>query len=294
VIALKRVLKCALALAVLTFGVATAVADPVQQFNVQLKDLTADGRYSVVYTSNSFDASGEAPPALNNAFLRLPKGMSIKPAFLKSDRLCDTAKFAGFLYQNRPAGVTYAKRVDDFPGGQASIKRKLDAAARKVVDTCASVYLGEGTATVDARPLYPDLIPARFSIFLTKPTVKGAIVGIGILSHYDRSSPIAVDQPRYTGLQPIFTLNVFNDPTPDGKYGYRIKLLTERTSGFRFSVAELRVESKGITAPKTHEFWAKPPTCPASGQVPFKADYVYTTGLHTTTVVKVPCPRFRR
>ena len=82
-------------------------------------------------------------------------------------------------------------------------------------------------------------------------------------------------------LQPIFTLNVFNDPTPDGLYGYRLKLLTERTSGFRFSVAELRAESKGIVGPGSKgakTFWATPPTCPASGQVPFKAEFKYVGG----------------
>ena len=67
-------------------------------------------------------------------------------------------------------------------------------------------------------------------------------------------------------LQPIFTLNVFNDPTPDGLYGYRVRLLTERTSGFRFSVAELRVESKGIVGPGSKgrsTFWATPADVPA-------------------------------
>ncbi len=294
-IALKSALASAALLALLP--VSAAVADPVQQFSVQLKNPTPDGRYSVVYTSNAFDTSGGPPPALADASLRLAKGMSIKPAFLKPDRLCDTAKFSGFLYQHRPAGVSYAQRVDAFPAGRASVERHLPKAARAIVETCADAFLGRGTATVDARPLYPDLIPARFSIFLTKPTAKGAIAGIGIISHYDRSSPIALDQPRYTRLQPIFTLNIFNDPTPDGRYGYRVKLLTERSSGLRFSVAELRVESSGIVSKRRggiSDFWAKPPTCPASRQVAFRADFEYVTGLKSSTIIHVPCPRFRR
>jgi hypothetical protein len=79
--------------------------------------------------------------------------------------------------------------------------------------------------------------------------------------------------------------------------GYRVKLLTERTAGFRFSVAELRVESQGITARtgrRTSDFWANPPTCPASGKVPFRADFRYVNGLRSSTVVHVPCPRFQR
>jgi hypothetical protein len=289
---LKGVLSAAVIPVLLTFGVTGALAVPVQQFNVQLKNVKPDGRYSVVYTSNSFDTTGDAPPALSEAFLRLAKGMTIKPEFLQPSRLCDTAKFAGFLFQKLPPGTTYAQRLDAFPKGIARIEKPLNAGAREIVETCRGAFLGRGKATVDARPLYPDPIPARFSLFLTKPTAKGAIVGIGVVSHYDRTSPIALNEPRYIGLQPIFTLNVFNDPTPDGLFGYKIRLLTQRAAGFRFSVADLRVESPGIT--RAGKFWATPPKCPKSGQVPFRADYEYVGGLSGSTTVKVPCPRFRR
>jgi hypothetical protein len=293
----KFVLGGATLLALSVFAVAVAVAEPVQQFSVQLKDLTADGRYSVVYTSNAFDTTGEAPPALNEASLRLAKGMTIRKEFLKPDRLCDIAKFTGYLFQKRPKGTSYAKAVDDFPKGSARIERQLPKSARPIVSTCRDTFLGRGTAVVDGRPRYPAPIPAKFSLFLTKPTAKGAIAGIGVVSHYDKTSPIAVNELRYTLLQPIFVLNVFNDPTPDGLYGYRVRLLTERTSGFRFSVAELRVESKGIvgrTSRGPKDFWATPPTCPSSGEVPFKAEFEYVGGLKGVTAIKVPCPRFRR
>ena len=293
----KFVLGGATLLALSVFAVAVAVAEPVQQFSVQLKDITADGRYSVVYTSNAFDTTGEAPPALDEASLRLAKGMTIKKEFLKPGRLCDVAKFTGYLFQKRPKGTSYAKAVDDFPKGSDRIERQLPKSARPIVSTCRDTFLGRGTAVVDGRPRYPALIPAKFSLFLTKPTAKGAIAGIGVVSHYDKTSPIAVNELRYTLLQPIFVLNVFNDPTPDGRYGYRVRLLTERTSGFRFSVAELRVESKGIvgrTSRGPKDFWATPPTCPSSGEVPFKAEFEYVGGLKGVTAIKVPCPRFRR
>ena len=293
----KSALGGAVALALAVLAAAVAVADPVQQFSVQLKDLTADGRYSVVYTSNAFDSSGEVPPGLTEASLRLAKGMTIKKEFLRPERLCDIAKFTGYLFQKRPKGTSYAQAVDAFPKGSDRIERQLPKFARPVVSTCRDTFLGRGTAVVDGRPRYPAPIPAKFSLFLTKPTAKGAIAGIGVVSHYDKASPIAVNELRYTVLQPIFVLNVFNDPTPDGQYGYRVRLLTERTSGFRFSVAELRVESKGIvgrTARGPKDFWATPPTCPSSGEIPFKAEFEYTTGLKSTTAIKVPCPRFRR
>lgn len=278
--------------ALLAFGATGAVAEPVQQFSVQLKNVRSDGRYSVVYTSNAFDTTGEAPPALKEGFLRLAKGMTIKPQFLRPDRLCDTAKFAGYLYQKLPKGTTYAQRVDAFPKGIKQIEKPLTAGSRKIVETCRGAFLGRGKATVDARPLYPDPIPAKFALFLTKPTAKGAIAGIGVVSHYDRTSPIALNEPRYIYLQPIFTLNVFNAPTPDGLFGYKIRMLTERTSGFRFSVADLHVESPGITRAGT--FWATTPKCPKTGELPFRADYDYVGGFRSSTLVKVPCPRFTR
>ena len=172
------------------------------------------------------------------------------------------------------------------------------------MSTCRTTFLGRGTAVVDARQIAPATpipkafspsapLPAKFSLFLAKPTAKGAIAGIGVLAHYDRSSPIAVNEPWYTVLQRIFTLNVWSDPTPDGLYGYRISLPTQRTSGFRFSIAELRVESAGLvgrTARGPRDFWATPPRCPASGQVPFRADYRYVTGLTSSTVGRGAVP----
>lgn len=275
-------------------AVPVASADPVQQFAVQLKDLKADGSYSVVYTSNAFDTSGGPPPALSEAYMRLARGMTVRPEFLRPGRLCDTSKYAGFLLQNRPRGISYHQMVDGFPLGKYPIRKGLPKVVREVMSTCRDAYIGAGSAVVDARPLYALPIPAKFTLYLTKPTAKGALFGIGVISHYDKTSPIAVTELRYTLLQPIFTLNVFDDPTPDGKYGYRIRLLTERTSGFRFSIAELRAEGKGIRSRRTGRFWATPPRCPSSGKVPFKAEFSYVTGLKTSTAVEVPCPRFKR
>ncbi len=292
--------------AFLTVGAVAASGDPVQQFAIQLKDLTTGGRYSVVYSSNAFDTTGEAPPALSEASLRLAKGMTIKREFLRPDRLCDVTKFTRLLLLKRPKGTTYGSAIDDFPKGSARIERQLSKSPRAIVSTCRSTFLGRGTAVVDARGLSPAPapqvfspsapLPARFSLFLSKPTVKGALAGIGVLAHYDTSSPIAADEPWYTVLQRTFTLNIVNDPTPDGQYGYRITLPTEGTTGFRFSIAELRIESRGLTgktARGPRDFWATPPHCPASGQVPFRADFRYITGLQSSTVVQVPCPQFR-
>ena len=98
----------------------------------------------------------------------------------------------------------------------------------------------------------------------------------------------------------MFTVNLFDDPTPDGVYGYRLQLLPDNFGRLPFSVAELRVESKGIVdtvrtpAAGPTDFWAALPPAPRPGSLPFKADYRYRTGLQTSTTVQVPCPQYTR
>ncbi len=299
-ITLKRALRCSALLVVLTFGSAVALAEPVQQFDVQLKDITPDGRYSVVFTSNSFDTTGGPPTALADASLRLPKGIAIKPAFLKPARLCDSGRLKGILTNTARPGLSYAQILVNLAGARKRIAGRLTPGGRKIYDTCLKALFGSGTATIDARPQYSaSAVPGRFYLFLSRPTVKGAIAAIGVLSIYDgRNSPVPPKDVLVRSLQSSFMVNVFNDPTPDGLYGYRVKLLPERVGNLTLSVAELRVESKGLVGPSrkrgTREFWATQPKCPASGKLRFKGEYRYSNGVSTSNVVQVPCPRFRR
>ena len=55
--ALKKILLALLPLAVLA-SVSIAQADPVQEFSFQLKDVKSDGRFTVVFTSRTFDTTG--------------------------------------------------------------------------------------------------------------------------------------------------------------------------------------------------------------------------------------------
>jgi hypothetical protein len=114
------------------------------------------------------------------------------------------------------------------------------------------------------------------------------------MSLYDPSAPIVRNTSLLADQQPGLTVNLFNEPTPDGLYGYRLGVLPKGFGRLPFSVAEVRVESKGIVDGKTRDFWATLPKCRASGVLPFKADYRYANGLHTTNLIKVPCPRYRR
>lgn len=312
--ALKHVLRGTVLLALLVFGAVGAKAAPVQEFGVQLKDITPTGRFTVVFTSNSFDTTGGPPPPLTEASVRFAKGISIKPQFLRRDRLCDTGKLRGVLLDEQTSGLTYGEMLRDLPAAEARIGKRLTANGRTILDTCRKAFFGSGNVVVDARPQYSDPVPGVVYLFLAKPTAKGAVAGVGAMSLYDQSSPIASNDALVTHLQPVFTVNIFNEPTPDGLYGYRVKLLPENVRSLRLSVAELRIQSKGIvetserrtcvkrrrarcvqyTVRKTTDFWAQLPKCPRSGQLPFKASYGYATGPGTTSVIQVPCPRFTR
>ena len=58
---LKRILLAA-ALLGLLMPVAAAQAEPVQEFSYQLKDVKPDGRFTVVFTSRTYDTTGGIPP----------------------------------------------------------------------------------------------------------------------------------------------------------------------------------------------------------------------------------------
>lgn len=301
-------------LALLAFGTAVASAEPVQQFGVQLKNVTSDGRFSVSFTSDSFDTTGAPPPVLTDASVRFPRGISIKPQFLRRERLCQTGKLRLVLLARETPARPYGEMLDDLAATQRRIGRQLTPGGLRVLDTCRKAFIGRGTFIVDARPLYAEPIPGLVHLFLSRPTAKGAVAGFGVMSLYDRSSPVVPEQRVIADLQPVFTLNAFDEPTPDGRYGYRVKLLPEKAGIFKFSLAQLQVQSRGIVAGtqertctarrngrcvryrvrRTSDFWANQPACPTSGKLPFKASYRYQTGLSSSTFIEVPCPRFTR
>lgn len=290
-----------LALVLVLCCAATAAADPVQQFDVQLKNVTPQGRFGVVFTSNSFDTTGGPLPAMTESSVRIAKGIRIKPRFLRTERLCQTGKLRLILLDNQPRGVTYEQMLGDLTKIRNRIARKLKPKSLAIVDACRRSYVGKGTFIVDARPSFPEVLPGTLYVFLSPATAKGAIGGFGVMTYYDRRAPIIRDTALLRDQQPVFTVNLYDDPTPDGLYGYRLQLLPDNFGRLPFSVAELRVESRGIVETTrtrggrtTSDFWASLPRCPTSGSLPFRAEYRYRTGLQTSTTVQVPCPRYTR
>jgi len=288
-------LTAPLALALLALApAASAAATPVQQFSVQLKNPTADGRYSVVFTSNSFDTSGGPPPSLTAASVRFARGMSIRRSFLDPDRFCETGKLRASLLDAETKGYRLQQMLQDLRAAQPRINKRLSFAGRRVLDRCIHAQIGRGTFLLDARPNFPDPIPGYMYVFLSPPTVRGAIAGFGVVSYYDQRAPIVRNTWSLTEQQPGFTMNVFEDRSRDGYYGYRVDVLPKKVARFKFSVAEMRVQSGGPKDRRTGAFWATPPRCHASGKIRFRADYRYVDGQRSSRTLELPCRRFER
>jgi hypothetical protein len=315
---LKRFLLALAVFAVLV-PIAAVQASPVQEFSFQLKDVKPDGRFTVVFTSRSYDTTGGQPPDLTENFIRLPKAGVMAPQVRKKKYYCDAAQLIKDLQIHPVPNKTFASRVDNLKPFIKQLKKgKLagDKKARANAEKCNASRLGQGTVQVDARPLINDLIPAVFFMFFGKGTVPGSLGTLQIVGMPDENSslvkslPITVQQTRVPAVA-----NFVNDPTPDGKYGYKIVLPTGPIAGINVSFAELTATTEGFSAKTkkkscvkkrkgkcvkkkvktTRVFWFKRPVCPASGRLDFQAFYGYGgTPPNTIKEIELPCPNFKR
>lgn len=292
---------------------AAAVAEPVQEFGFQIKDVRPDGRYGVVFTSNSYDTTGDPPPALTTNYVRFAAGISFRPEFLRRSVLCRAELLRDTLREFPEPNVYYGDQLKHLPATLRRLRSKLKPAQTRNMQTCIAARSATGRAIADVRPYVPDPVPADLYLFLSTPTVKGAFASFGVLAVLDRTAPVIRDNQVLGNQRFLFAANLFNDPTPDGLYGVRLLLPPGRIGSLRFSVAELRVDNPGITRIERTRtcvarrggrcvrtkvttrklWWATRPTCPASGLLPFEATYIYETGLTTKKLLQVPCPRFQ-
>lgn len=270
-----------------------AHADVVNQFNFQLKDIKTDGRYTVVFSSRSYDTSGAVPPQLTRSYIRIPKGATFRKQLLAKSRgkyLCD--------YQ----------KLHDIKNASA----------------CPNSEIGKGTAKADPRliinpltgqPYVNDLLPYNVHLYLAKPQAPGAIVSFLILAEPDLGSGLFPAAGILRDTTVVLAANFFSDPTPDGKYGYRLEVpVGPPVVGLKISVAAVDVTTPGQTlktkkkkcvkkskgkcvkrtVKKSNLFWFGEPTCPPSKQLPFLSYYQYE-GIPTPQTVEmtVPCPAFK-
>jgi hypothetical protein len=267
-------------LAALT-ATAIASAEPAQEFNFEVKDVKSGGRFTVAYTSRNYDTTGAVPPSPNEFYLRLPAGAKLRPQFLNRKVFCNVKK----LDHTRDA------------------------------KTCKRSQVGTGLVKVDARPFITDLIPANLWLFLAKGTTRKAVASLAIMGKPDPTAPVVRDIPVVRDFRaPLVFLNFFDDPTPDGKYGYKIQFGNSPTqgTGVSFSIAETRIVNKGFSLTRRRKscsrhrrgrcvkkqvrtkklFWFTPPTCPSSGKISFEAFFGYADFPDITKETELSCPRF--
>ena len=281
----KGLRKIALAIAVLgALAVAAAVqAEPVQEFTFEIKDVKPDGRFTVTYTQRSYDTTGAVPEQPNEFHLRLPAGARLRREFLNKRVFCN-------------------------------VKRLSKTRDPK---TCRRSLVGTGRVQVDARPFITDQIPADLWLFLAKGTTRKSLASLAILGKQDQSAPVVWNIPAVRDYRaPLVFMNFVDEPTSDGRYGYKLFFGNSPTGGggASFSIAETRVVNTGFTLVtkrvrcverrggrcarrrilRRKLFWFTPPTCPASGRVSFEAFFGYADRPDVVKTTELPCPRFQR
>ncbi len=309
----SKAILCSFLVALLTVA-SVARADPVQEFNVQLKDIKADGRYTIVFSSNSYDTSGEQPPQVTSNSVRFAAGVTIRPEFLNSRYRCDVPRMRDALMATPEPTMVFSRRAEKLAATYKRIRERLSPGDAKAVETCVRAQIGQGIVVADTRPFIADPIPAKLFIYLSKGTEKGALASFGVLAALDESSQVYKETGLLRLLRPLaFATNVFDEPSADGVYGYRLALPAGPVGIVKVSLAELRVTTPGlaqvtkkVTCLKRSRgrctkkkvvterlFWLTQPTCPTTGRLGFEANYGYETGLTSTKAIQLPCPRFQ-
>lgn len=266
-----------------------AQAEVTNEFGFQLKDIKTNGRFTVVFNWRSYDTTGAVPPLLVRNYIRLPAGARLAPEFLKTNRFLCNYKL---LHDTKNPAV------------------------------CKNAEFGQGRVMVDARlvtnpttgkPYVTDLIPTDIYLYLGKAQAKGAVASYFLLAIPDASSPVVQAAGIVKDTKVALIGNFYNDPTPDGRYGYRIENPAGPVQGLRISVAEVNVTLPGLTlrrrivgcsrkragrcvkrwVKRKAVFWFKPPQCPADRTIWFQSLYQYENlASPLTREASLLCPRF--
>jgi hypothetical protein len=288
--------------------VAVAQGKVVQQFNFTLKDIRSDGRYTVVFESRSFDDQGAIPAPLNENTIRIPKGATIRKEFLNKRYYCPLKKLVDQIRVEKPRAVRFV----DFLNKKLKGKKTPPKNSKNIVSVCRFARIGSGEVLVDARPFADPLIPANLAMFLGKPTAPGAVASFVVVGIPDERAAIVRDNPTIRETYPVVNVNFFNQPSADGKYGYKVVLPTGPINGINISVERLKVTMPAFTltkkkvtcakrsggkckkrkVKKSRTFMWTKPDCPPSGKISFEAFYGYATEADETKTIEIPCPKF--
>ena len=309
---MKKILFASAVLALLV--PAAALGDPVQEISYELRDVKPGGRFTAIVSYRGYDSSGGIPPAMREAYMRTPIGAVVRKEFLKQNYHCDAGKLLKDLQGAPEQNVRFARRVDKLAATIKRVRPRLDRKALRNAERCIRSRIGAGTTKVDARPLFDDLIPAVFYMFLGKGTQQGALGSLQFIGMPDENSavvkklPIATQQTRVP-----LVVNFLNEPT-DGKYGYKYLLPTGPIAGLNISIAEVRAVIRGTSlekrkvtcskrkrgrcvrkkVKKTNVFWMTRPACPPSGKLSFLGYFGFDDPIpDITKTVELSCPNFK-
>jgi hypothetical protein len=288
-------------------AVAVAQGAVVQEFGFQFKDVKPDGRYTVVFSSRSYEPNGGVPEALTSNVIRLPKGAVLRKQFINPRYYCDLKKFVDTLRATHPNAPHFNDLIDQTLRG----KRVPPKSTKDLVAVCRFAHVGGGTVLIDARPYVEQPIPAHFEMFWAKPQ-KGVAGTFAVVGSADESSPIVQQNPTIRNTHPILNVDFIDDPTPDGLYEYKFSLPVGPIAGINISFAEVHAVTQGLTltkkttrclrrkrgrcvkktVKKTNLFWVSRPNCPPSGLLSFQASYAYAGRPPETKTVTLACPKF--
>jgi len=262
-----------------------------------------------------FDTTGAVPPTPAALDVRFPAGVRLDPTFLTARYQCDGAALRDAL-DARPTGMPFDWRVAHLGAFARELSHshaRRDRAALAGVLACQRARLGGGTGLVDARAairVLTDPIPFRVSIFLSRPTLRGAVTGLTALGAADPRSAIVHRYPVVAGVHAMELENLVSDPSPDGRYGLELHIYSGPINGFQLSRAQVDVTVRSLTLrrgtclargrggrcvrrQRADASLFELPSCPASGlfSVQLFAAYVPPTPSQTTTI-DVPCPDY--
>lgn len=277
---------------------AVAQAEPIQQFSFQLDDVTRDGAFTAIFTSRAFDTTGGPPPAMDANTIRLPGGTTLRREFLRRDFQCDGRAMIDAITAGKPPAQPWVSGFRRIEPIMSRLKRLGTRADRKLIGqarTCARSLIGHGRAIVDARPAIPEEIPSDVLMYLSKGR-PGAVATVSIIGIPDSRTPIVRRNPILRDVRALVTADFVNEPSADGRFGYKLVLPTGRIEGIRVSVAKLDATIHGLTLRQPNGrslFWFTRPTCPASGVLSFEGFYGYPDPIaDITRTFELPCPRY--
>lgn len=251
--------------------ISQAPANVVQEFNARVKNVKSDGRLTLVISTRTYDSSGGLGPVTK----------SVKMYFSSAAKM----SASGFPTCNF---------------------NKLKE-SRNAKDCKDSVF-GRGTATVDVRPLFPDPINAKLTMFIgKKPKVKNGVMSLIILAEPISSNPLIKSAKQ------VLKADIVKDNSQGPNYAYRMDLdasidTPPEIPNLSISISSLKTTTKAKTRTKrickkrsrgrcVKRGKKKIPLyrlkkCPASREIFFRADFTYVSAPPISREVKLPC-RFR-